>query len=249
MIPPDPAGARRWPVLNRMGTLLLIAPALVLSAWALESMREAREAARESTCRSQLKQYGLALLNYHSAYGCFPRATIADEGDRPVHSWRVAHLLDWEDHDLHGKYNLSVPWDHPANAKLASYDTAAFFFWCPSGDGRKTKITDYVAVVGPHTAWPTGGCRRLREITDGPSSTILVVEVTGSGIHWMEPRDVALEDLLLRGKGSNHPRHFNALFADGSVHKIRKDINRETLSALITIDGGERIDPQSWNVP
>ena len=166
-----------------------------------------------------------------------------------MHSWRVAYLPDWKEHDLHGKYDLGFPWDHPVNARLKSYDTGAFFFWCPSGDGRKTKMTDYVAVVGPHTAWPTGGCRRLQEITDGPSSTVLVVEVAESGIHWMEPRDVALEEILSRGGSSNHLRHFNALFADGTVHKVRKDISREALRALFTIDGGEPIDPRSWMVP
>jgi hypothetical protein len=36
-------------------------------------IRDAREAARRSTCKGKLKQLGLALLNYHETYGCFPR--------------------------------------------------------------------------------------------------------------------------------------------------------------------------------
>ncbi|MEJ7640466.1 MAG: hypothetical protein WKF75_21480 [Singulisphaera sp.] len=68
-----------------------------------------------------------------------------------------------------------------------SHDTPAHFYWCPSGDARTTQETDYVAVVGPHTAWPGHTGRRLAEITD-EASTVLLVEVADSGIHWMEPR-------------------------------------------------------------
>jgi prepilin-type processing-associated H-X9-DG protein len=156
-------------------------------------------------------------------------------------------LLDgWKEHDLFDRYNFSLPWNSPTNAKLLSYDTGDIY-WCPSGDGRRTKMTDYLAVVGPRTAWPGNAARRLEEITDGPENTILLIEVAASGIHWMQPGDIRLEDLL--SPSSNHPRNFNALFADGSVQKIRKDLSPETFKALVTVDGGEVIDPRSWRMP
>ena len=109
-----------------------------------------------------------------------------------------------------------------------------------------TKMTDYVAVVGNQTAWPGSRGLKRSEITDDPSRTILVLEIADSRIHWMEPRDPTLDEILASGSSSRHLGFVNALFADGHVGRIRKDISRETLKALLTVSGGETIDPESW---
>jgi prepilin-type processing-associated H-X9-DG protein len=72
--------------------------------------------------------------------------------------------------------------------------------------------------------------------------------VPDNDIQWLEPKDIAMEDLLARGLQSNHSNHVNALFADGSVGKIRKDIDAKTLRALLTISGGETVDPRIWQL-
>jgi hypothetical protein len=154
----------------------------------------------------------------------------------------------WDGNEISHRYDYLVAWDNPGNAALLSYDTHAHFYWCPSGDARTTKVTDYIAVVGPRTAWPGNTGRRLAEITDERASTILVVEVADSGIHWMEPRDPTLEELLASGPSSHHPGYFFALFADFRVRAVRKDVDRATLEALLTIDGGETIEPRSWKL-
>jgi prepilin-type processing-associated H-X9-DG protein len=224
-----------------LALIAALAPLMLL--W--RELLRGQEAARESDCRSQLTQYGLALRIYVGTYGVFPSASTTDWAGLPVLSWRAAILADWDDNAIASRYDFGVPWDHPKNAGLASFDTTAFFYWCPSGDGRRTKETDYVAVIGPHTAWPEGRGLKLAEITDDPASTILWIEVADSGIPWMKPGDITLDRLLSQGLTSHHPGHVNALFADGRVRQIRKDIDRATLKALLTIDGGETIDVDS----
>jgi prepilin-type processing-associated H-X9-DG protein len=70
----------------------------------------------------------------------------------------------------------------------------------------------------------------------------------------MEPKDYPIEQSRIgptespgRKIGGNHPGGANAGFADGSVRFLREsEIKNETLTALATIDGGEKVDPDRF---
>jgi Protein of unknown function (DUF1559) len=226
--------------------LMALIAVLAIPMVAVRLVIQGREAAMTSGCHGQLFQYGFALMNYEASFGCFPGSYKTDFAGTPIQSWRVTMHRAWGEHSIHNLYGFTVPWTHANNVGLLGYDTPGHFWWCPCGDGRATKMTDYVAVVGNETAWPVGRGLKRSEITDDLASTILILEVAGSGTHWMEPREPTLDEVLEHGLRSHHAGFVHAYFADASVRKIRTDVSRETLRALLTVSGGETIDPATW---
>jgi hypothetical protein len=117
--------------------------------------------------------------------------------------------------------------------------------------------TDFVAVTGPRTVWPGTERVKSEDVSDGTDRTILVVEIADSDVNWMEPRDVSIEELLAdvdpktgsallspheAGKHTNRLAFAPIAFADGSSARLRADVDRTTLEALLTASGGETVD-------
>lgn len=223
----------------------------IMAALLLPAIQAAREAARRAQCINNMKQISIAIQNYHGVYKSFPPAYVADENGKPMHSWRVLILPFLEGETIYEQYDFDQPWDSPHNLALA--EMMPQVFRCPSSMSGVVAETNYMAVTGPDTLFPDGKTRSDRDITDGLSNTIMLVEVAGSGVHWTEPIDVdiaaltqgmrdAQENLLADADtvyaSSEHPGVVNVAFADCHVEAMDSSTSPVLLKEMATIDDG-----------
>jgi hypothetical protein len=167
-----------------------------------------------------------------------------------MHSWRILITPFLEEVALYNSYNFREPWDGPNNRELLAKRPSQFAFHGDESDGGT--VTNYLAVVGPETACPGAKCVSIKDIRDGTSLTILVVENEGSQIQWTEPRDLdftrfdqMMKDPVRDGISSKYAPP-GALMGDGTVRSIPVHPNPETLRAFFTIAGGEKVGDEDF---
>lgn len=85
--------SQRRPGFTLIELLVVIAIIAVLIALLLPAVQQAREAARRSQCKNNLKQIGLALHNYHDAFKVYPSGYIDND---PSADTLNHNLLGWQ---------------------------------------------------------------------------------------------------------------------------------------------------------
>lgn len=179
----------------------MIAIIAILVSLLLPAVQQAREAARRTQCKNNLKQIGLALHNYLDVYSKFPPSFVSDIStgqDTSGGEWSVhARLLPYlEQANLYQAANLSLAYGDPANAGIATQKVAAYL--CPSEVNDRQRTSGGVAVHYPVSYGFNGGTWRVwtnqsrsggdgaffpnsklstRDFTDGTTNTLCFGEV------------------------------------------------------------------------
>ncbi|MFO0959559.1 MAG: DUF1559 domain-containing protein [Isosphaeraceae bacterium] len=204
------------------------------------------EVSRATQCSRNMRQIALGLQLYHNKYGAFPPAYTVDADGQPLHSWRTLILPFIDEPFLYEDLDLTKPWDDPANARV--FETPIGIYLGPESETPRNATT-YLAITAAGGWSQPGRPRAIEEITDGPSNTLLLIEVDDrSAVPWGAPIDADLATILnLGGKSKTaHPGGFHAVFADGRVKFLKASLPAATRRALITIAGGEKVDPESY---
>ena len=134
--------------------LVVIAIIAVLIALLLPAVQQAREAARRTQCKNNLKQIGLAVHNFEGTYNHLPsslRPTTTGQGTTRVALLTL--LLPYIDQsNIYNQYNQSINWSVGANVPLSQTKITAFI--CPSDPqgGALDGIPDNPAAWAQNTA-------------------------------------------------------------------------------------------------
>jgi type II secretory pathway pseudopilin PulG len=232
-------------VTGSIGSVLIMCVAIG-GALLLPAVQQAREAARRTQCKNNLKMIGLAMHNYHDAHGCFPPVASYDAQGRPLLSWRVFILPFVEETALYQKFNLSEPWDSPQNLPLMQQMPSVYL--CPSDPAVGTTNTSYFAVTGNGTFFPPNRCTRIREVTDGTAFSMMVGEASSSSTPWTKPEDPAYDGNQPSPAMSptSHVGGRNVLMGDGTVRFVSDSTPPQTWQALRTINGNEIINDDAF---
>ena len=186
--------------------LVVIAIIAVLIALLLPAVQQAREAARRTQCKNNLKQLGLATMNYESTYNMLPAVNGATTQTAFSAQSKVLPFADQA--NLQNLINFNIPLTTGSGGaqvinplQQAAVQTVIPFFLCPS-DGGPAQFsnssgigapTNYMVNAGTGEITAAGvqqydlakpndglfyyGSRMpLAAITDGTSNTLLMAE-------------------------------------------------------------------------
>lgn len=191
--------------------LVVIAIIGVLVALLLPAVQAAREAARRTQCANNLKQWGLAIHNYHDTHNRLPPNQYRWGLGEDMGTWYsgAINVLPYlEQGPLYDRImsqarprgpGLPHPWN-----RWEGWTVSIPAFQCPSDPelsdiGESPSVLNYKFSVGDTIRWnhedgqgvgrgmfSAGRALRMADVTDGLSNTIAMGELAGGG----SPRDI-----------------------------------------------------------
>ena len=200
-----PTHPRRRRAFTLIELLVVIAIIAILIALLLPAVQQAREAARRTQCKNNLKQIGLAVHNYNDVYTCLPNANCGIS-ETSGGSLFVSILPFIDQSNAYNLFDFNQSNSATYNVNVTSQKLP--FYLCPTSPMRRAvpscsddrgRAPGHYAVCGgtedyniywsPTSSDPrpiqngaivytesTVGKVRFRDITDGTSSTLMVGE-------------------------------------------------------------------------
>ncbi|MEL7498619.1 MAG: DUF1559 domain-containing protein [Planctomycetota bacterium] len=172
--------------------LVTIAIIGILIGMLLPAVNMVREAARRTSCMNNLRQLGLAMLNYESGQMKFPPGVVDNNDDLTdaMHAGWVFILPQLEQQNIYDQYDFNQDWKSTNNLQVAKFAVPNFL--CPSNGvpvlqtgGVEGAQIDYALCKGPSAAlyktrnvgiFDINSRTTTSDIRDGMSNTFMIGE-------------------------------------------------------------------------
>ena len=255
--------------------LVVIAIIAVLIALLLPAVQQAREAARRTQCKNNLKQFGLAIHNYADVFGQVPPSATLLSGVASS-SWSVhGRILPYLDQaNLFNVVDLSRSWSGqmaidglripsyvcPSDAKAGTTrdDTSPRF--CPTTYGVNYGtwfVWDPTTGVGGDGVFHPNARIGFASISDGTSQTLLASEVKAWTPYHRSvppsstaiPPNAAAVAAMMTASGGNAKITEHTEWANGQVHHsgFTTVLNPNTkVTCVVSGATYDRCDYTSW---
>ncbi len=204
--------------------LVVIAVIAILIGLLLPAVQQAREAARRTQCKSQLKQIALAMHNYESTHSCFPPGQIRMSFPTAprVRGWSmfVQILPYFEQTALYNQWDFANPLANETNGNTAVILPVLL---CPSAtlsqnphtksSGARYALTSYGGNGGTQSHPPSNISGNGMFAGSGPP--INSPPTIQHGLVRMRDVTDGTSNTLLIGERSHHDPNYDTFFTGG----------------------------------
>ncbi len=244
------ANAERQPtrvsVLRGLGIAIIVLMAILMYV----AIQVARQSAKFSNNKNNMKQLGLAVHNYHDFYDQLPISTRNQNGT-DLQGWPTT-LLPWISNPgpVYFERDFRQPWDAEAHREL--FQIVFPWYLSPSTEQATDPATGYALTsysANKHLI-DFGPAVAFEDIKDGLATTLLIGEIRDELPPWGKPgnsRDPAL-GINKSPQGFGGTFYNGCLFAmaDGSVRHISETVDTKVIEALGTPAGGEKVSDDEF---
>lgn len=175
---------------------------------------------------------------YESRYAELPPAVVTDAAGKPLYSWRVLLLEEFGRPDLKNRFDFNQAWDSPANRQLIKWMPEVLRSPYPDVDSE-AGMTSYQALVDPvgnRTAMKRTSGRKLKEVTDGLSNTVLILENRAKPVIWTKPDDTDPATFLAQYPLGEEDNEVTVGLCSGSTRRYRGDFHANFREAMYAND-------------
>jgi ketosteroid isomerase-like protein len=213
-----------------------------------EQQGDAKEIERskspQAKSKANLEKIWGAVGDYYAIFKHYPLPSSPIETTKkgPPISWRVRILPFLEEWDLYRMYREDLPWDSAENKRVLEKMPSVFR---APGDDSSTTNSSYFVFAGPDTMFGKDECIKMKDVRDGTSHTIMVVEAKRA-VPWTKPEDIEYDAQMPLPKIEGWSDDgFNVVFGGEEVALVRPSTKEKVLRALITRADLKPIGPES----
>ena len=223
-------------LLRRAAWLVPVVVFVLAVALILPAVQQAREAARRTQSRNNLKQIGLAINSYHDTFHRFPSGGVFDSRGLGYHAWNTS-LLNWmSQRAWYAAPAPSFPWDDAVNIDWVMREPTTSWQNPSVAETHSPDGLPLIHYSGNQNVLYRNSALRRGDLSDlGPVA--LVGDAQGEfvpiGCPW-NWRDPALGlGRSPRGFGGSSPDFTMFVMSDGSVHTVSHAVDEEVASIVV----------------